>query len=397
MRKNQFTLIELIIAIVVIGILSAIVSTEMNVWKDKAKIAAISSNEKSIQTALDMYQLNNFGEKPSEIQPTKEIPRFLNFESLTPDYLKKKPKSLLTHYWVDYQGKYWQSTLDSPRNVLNTNGTITWDFVPNANKYIVYLVRNARTESFETTTTNYFNANHQFGDTYLVSAVDNFGYQSAPVGEGYHGFEPTYALKLNGINQFVKIPNSPVYQFGTNDFSYSLKFKVDQIPTSSFYQLFEKRVSSGANFEVQVNPEGRIYSYLHNSTPIISAPIVKPNQIYEVTIVRKAGTAYVYLDGVLIAQGNGNFNVNNSNDLHVGVDSVIYGEFTRGAVFSIKLWNKALNNIDVQGLKDREFTGKEQGLVGYWKLSEGQGSTIQDYSPTQNHGIIINNAVWEMQ
>ena len=40
-----------------------------------------------------------------------------------------------------------------------------------------------------------------------------------------------------------------------------------------------------------------------------------------------------------------------------------------------------------------ELSGSEDGLVGYWDINEGQGSTITDLSSNGNNGMII-GATW---
>lgn len=398
-KRKSFTLVELLIVIVVIGILSSIVFNEVSYWQDRARLTAIQGNERTVQTALDMYQLKNLGQHPTSIQPTKENPRAIEFDKLEVEYLRQTPKHLLDYHWVDFEGKFWQSTLDSPRNVANVDGKVTWDFVRNAKEYSIYRIEgNSKKFLAKTPSTTYTDSKYKAGDTYLVSVTDIYGFETAPVGKGYHGFEPSYSLKLNGVNQYVMIPNAPQYQFGTGDFSYSLKFKTDNIP-SGIYQLFEKRVNygGGSNFEVQLHSQGQIVSYTRNDSSVVSAPnVVQPNQIYEVTVVRKSGVVTVYLDGNQIASGTSPYNVSTNENLYIGRDHHV-GEYMKGAIFSVKIWNRGLDSTEVVGLKDREFIGNENGLVGYWKLSEGEGSIIYDHSTYKNNGTIFNNAVWEMQ
>ena len=36
----------------------------------------------------------------------------------------------------------------------------------------------------------------------------------------------------------------------------------------------------------------------------------------------------------------------------------------------------------------------EPGLVGYWSLDEGAGSTAADYSGNENTGSLVNGSIW---
>ncbi|MHC4497198.1 MAG: hypothetical protein ACYSYM_15395, partial [Planctomycetota bacterium] len=53
-----------------------------------------------------------------------------------------------------------------------------------------------------------------------------------------------------------------------------------------------------------------------------------------------------------------------------------------------RVWNYARTQEEIQADMNQEVTGVEEGLVGYWRFNEGQGSTAHDMSPYENHGNI---------
>ncbi len=53
-----------------------------------------------------------------------------------------------------------------------------------------------------------------------------------------------------------------------------------------------------------------------------------------------------------------------------------------------RVWNYARTQEEIQADMGREVTGVEEGLVGYWRFNEGEGTTAYDTSPYENHGII---------
>lgn len=57
-RGKKFTLIELIVVIAVLGILAAIVIPNISNFQNKARDTQLTADTKNVQTALDMYRLD---------------------------------------------------------------------------------------------------------------------------------------------------------------------------------------------------------------------------------------------------------------------------------------------------------------------------------------------------
>lgn len=59
-RQGGFTLIEIMVVVVIIGVLGALVVPQFMNRPDQAKVTAARSDLKAIATALEMYRLDNF-------------------------------------------------------------------------------------------------------------------------------------------------------------------------------------------------------------------------------------------------------------------------------------------------------------------------------------------------
>lgn len=81
---NGFTLVELLIVIVILGILSGIVVFAVSGISDKADTASCKTNEATIQAAAEAYYLDN-GTYPGGVG------------DLVPTYLKKAPTGDFTY------------------------------------------------------------------------------------------------------------------------------------------------------------------------------------------------------------------------------------------------------------------------------------------------------------
>lgn len=201
-HKKWFTLIELIVVIVILGILAAIVIPNISTWKDEATHTAVISNTRNLQTSVDMYALKNNGVFPTVLNPTVLEPKPIDFEGIIPKYSRTLPKTKGVYYWVDYQGKVWAATIDSPKGVILNSNILSWEAVEGATKYRVYeytggsLTGSAKqTSKFnlvkeqEATGNLKENLTVPTGKVYAVSSLDENGFESAPAGQLYKGYE----------------------------------------------------------------------------------------------------------------------------------------------------------------------------------------------------------------
>ncbi len=59
-RQNGFTLIEIMVVVVILAVLGALVVPKIRENVDKARVTRAQSDIRAIQTALDLYRLDNF-------------------------------------------------------------------------------------------------------------------------------------------------------------------------------------------------------------------------------------------------------------------------------------------------------------------------------------------------
>lgn len=69
-----------------------------------------------------------------------------------------------------------------------------------------------------------------------------------------------------------------------------------------------------------------------------------------------------------------------------------YNSFN-GDMREFRVWNKALNQSEIQENMDKTLNGNEAGLVLYLPMNEGEGNVLEDKSGNGNNGL-ISGATW---
>lgn len=275
--KKFFTLIELIIVIVTIGVLAAIVVPNISTFKQEASHTAILSNLKSLQTSVDMYLLDENGDIPGIDKPTEIKPSQIDFGKLYPEYTRDIPENKKMHYWVDYKGMVWASSVDSPIVQMQRGEgdkvTVTWSEDPNATKYNIYEVEGyegdkgkvsgkadpskAVYKSITQINSTVFTEG-KLNTTYVVSAVDATGLETAPSGVGYTGYQNQKPVALFSILNEGLLTESTIIVWDTSesfdvdgDTLTKFEWKINDTPVASPNENFPQIGSYKVELRVQ--------------------------------------------------------------------------------------------------------------------------------------------------
>lgn len=207
-RSKFFTLIELIVVIVILGVLAAIVVPNISSFKEEAEETAIRSDARNIQTAVDMFMLESNGDTPTKEKPTLGYPQTIEVYAMKPNFLRDLPKTKRAKFWLDYNNTVWASLVDAPTNVEydGTSAKLTWNTVDGAELYRIYKSEDSITAAVKNSKRLKLLAELQpsTGDQqgkelpalskgdYLVTAVDKFEFETAPtkMGSSYSGYQP---------------------------------------------------------------------------------------------------------------------------------------------------------------------------------------------------------------
>lgn len=128
--------------------------------------------------------------------------------------------------------------------------------------------------------------------------------------------------------------------------------------------------------------------------------IVTPRRALNRAIVAIAAavdgtTMKSYLNGSLAAESAVRYAPNRERPLRIGAGATEgRPQFPfNGQIAEVRVWNLARSEAQIKADMNRQLSGNERGLVGYWPLDEGRGRVARDRTDNANNGT-IRGATW---
>ncbi|WP_392534073.1 patatin-like phospholipase family protein [Nostoc sp. C117] len=113
-------------------------------------------------------------------------------------------------------------------------------------------------------------------------------------------------------------------------------------------------------------------------------------------IVFNKGQLSIYLDD---SEYFGHFR---GESLNKATSSVTLGAtlhnniYFTGQLANISVWNYPCPPVEIQNHRSQPLIGNEPGLVAYWTLNEGQGTSVNDQTVNGHHGNLRGNPNWDI-
>jgi hypothetical protein len=97
------------------------------------------------------------------------------------------------------------------------------------------------------------------------------------------------------------------------------------------------------------------------------------------------------LDGVCIGRRPYNFANYTAHTVKIG--GYVNGTDILGNISDVRVWNHARSRSQIGQYRNRRLNGSESGLLGYWPLNEGAGTTVYGRTSAGN-GTLTGSATW---
>lgn len=196
----------------------------------------------------------------------------------------------------------------------------------------------------------------------------------------------TKVLDFDGSSNYVSVPNATHLQ-PTAAITIAAWIEGDTWGAGgSVDAIMRKGEADPNNFQLAV-ADGKVALYLDDSDTvgIRGNTVLAAGQWYHVAAVWNGATVKIFVNGVLDntpAARTGTIGAD-TRALYIGGHPG--ADQFDGMIRDVRLYNRAINDADVQKLA---------GTLGYWKFSEGSGTTAADTSGQSNNATLSGGATW---
>ncbi|MEQ9491210.1 MAG: LamG-like jellyroll fold domain-containing protein [Alphaproteobacteria bacterium] len=198
----------------------------------------------------------------------------------------------------------------------------------------------------------------------------------ARVGQGIPADPFGRVLSLDGSDDHIEFGAAGDLATGTGDFTWEAWIRPDNTGIrQTILSLGDGTNNAGGLFRVEA--DGTLDFSYPEASGVTGATVLTDGQFHHVAVVHSGGSLQLFVDGV--AEGAP---VSAPADLQAGDtfigESLFGGDVFQGEIADVRVWDIARSETELADNKDDRLNGDENGLLAYWKLDEGDGSTIED-------------------
>ncbi|MGE5363437.1 MAG: LamG-like jellyroll fold domain-containing protein [Bacteroidota bacterium] len=212
--------------------------------------------------------------------------------------------------------------------------------------------------------------------------------------------QTNYALLFDGVDDYVSAPKIAAYnlpkitiEMWINWINNTHTDNVSFIMSRDLNELEIHTVGAG-NQQLRFIPTANLYLDTE-------AGLIQANQWYHIAFVYdpSASLAKCYINGV-----EKTLTKSGSSALNAAITQSAYPfRFGRrrdnwypyhGKIDEVRIWNVVRSQTEIADNMSKELNGDEPGLVAYFKMNEGSGTSAGDLSSNNNTATLTNGPTW---
>ena len=219
---------------------------------------------------------------------------------------------------------------------------------------------------------------------------------------------PQTGLQLDGIDDYADIASATIFNGSALTVEAWVRLETDVGPTQARIVNRQSSQSGIDGWGLQIFGSGYPGSRstgnevaFHSNNCVAAKNLetgvnLQKRQWYHLAAVNDGTTLRVYVDGRLAGTTSslGAPCPSLAAPIVIGKTGPLPAFFFPGPIDEIRIWNVARPALLIVANIRSPLTGHEPGLVGYWPLDEGAGTTTADATGGGHDGTLRNGAGW---
>lgn len=225
------------------------------------------------------------------------------------------------------------------------------------------------------------------------------------IASGIATAQTNYALSFNGSSAFVDLPyTSSAFQPTGGNFSAEAWIYI-AADAGTDQKVFMTLGGWARGYAMNVYNDGAGYYFTagiylngHNYFASDNSTFIPTETWTHVAMTwNQAGDLIAYVNGVetnrISTEGYSYSSSLNKVTIGVGYTNMYYAYF-KGKIDELRVWNTTRSASEIFDNMNAELAGSETGLVAYYKMSDGSGTTLSDDQSSGSNPGTISNATW---
>ena len=210
-------------------------------------------------------------------------------------------------------------------------------------------------------------------------------------------YSNAYSVDLDGSNDYLQVPASTDFSFGTSDFSFGAWFNSNEI--SGYRSIVDFRQANGHLLPSLYNSPNsgyKLYVFTGSSLVLNYNTTLTAGQWYHAVYTRSGTSGTLYLNGTSVATGTDSSNYSlNGAPRWGGPASGVSASYFNGKMDECSIFSSALSASNVSSMYNSGVPADISSLspVGHWRMGDndgGTGTTITDQGSGGNDGTLTN-------
>ncbi|MFZ4582785.1 MAG: LamG domain-containing protein, partial [Paludibacter sp.] len=206
------------------------------------------------------------------------------------------------------------------------------------------------------------------------------------------------ALQLDGANDYVNCGNGSNFNITGTAITIEAWIYTKNI-NQNWQAIAGKQTHASGVFALIIDSDTKKPALWLNlgslwNQRVLANTAIEQDKWYHIAGTYDGTTAKIYIDGKLDNSQacSGSLPDALSEPFYIGMNNNVY---FNGKIDEVRLWNTTRTEAEIKANMYKEI-GTHANLKGYYKMSDGSGTTLTDNSGNNNTGTLTNGPSWKM-